>query len=330
MNRFGKITALFVLVLLVGGVQAARAVTTGASIIGTVQTPGADTIDAAKIEALGMSKTYQTLSDKAGRFALKDLVPGTYVLRTSARSYVTTESNPLSLASGETREVRVILQPISTTNINTIGRVSVVGHPTLNTSSASSFSVTNSQFLNQGATQVQNALETYPGITLDRPNGVTSAPGAVTTFTIRGAGAFGGGNDGSANTGYEILVLQDGEPIRNGQYGDFDASALTPAIYSRVEVIKGVGGSSIFGANTVGGTINLVTRDPARTEGGEFIQTVGGYGTTDWNLSETNTIGKFGYLLNLHRYGTDGYIPPSFVGLFNFGQVISHATQPST
>lgn len=325
MNRFAWRFFLIGLIVFVLGLNAPARAAGTASIVGTVEASPTEVISAAKVELLGATPTMTTTSGKNGRFQFLSLTPGTYVLRVSAQSYETTESNPLALSAGQDLALTVVLQPVTTTNISSLGRVSVLGHPTLNTSSAASTTITSTQFLNQGATQVQNALEQLNGITVDRPNGVTSAPGAVTTFTIRGAGAFGGGTDGTANTGYEILVLQDGEPVRNGQFGDFDASALTPAIYSRVEVIKGVGGTSLFGANTIGGTVNLVTRDPTRTEGGEFIQTLGGYGTTDYNLSESNTIGRLGYLINLHRLGTDGYVDANFLASFN--GVIDHPTQ---
>jgi outer membrane receptor protein involved in Fe transport len=169
--------------------------------------------------------------------------------------------------------------------------------------------------VNQGALQVNYGLEAQNGLTMQRYD--NGAPGAVTTFTIRGAGGFGSGIDGSGNTGYEILVLQDGEPLRNGQYGDFDTSSLTPAIYSRVEVTKGAGGSSLFGANTIGGTINLVTRDPAKTEGGEVLLSVGGFGTENFNISETNTLfGRLGYLIDANTYGTNGFVPSNYLAFY--------------
>jgi len=297
------------------------------SILGTVQASSGEVISGAKVEALGLSQAFATTSGKDGRFQFLQLNPGTYVVRTSAKNYARAESNPLALADGQTLELSVVLQPVTTTNINTLGRVVVAGHRALNTSSASSITVTNNQFLEIGALKIQNALENLPGITLERYS--NGAPGAVTTFTIRGAGGFGGGGDGTSNTGYEVLVLQDGEPLRNGQFGDMDASSLTPAIYSRVEVIKGVGGTSLFGANTIGGTINLVTRDPAKTEGGEFIQAFGGYGTTDWNFSETNTFGRFGYLIDLHRFGTDGFVPFPYQASYQAfgGPFVAHPTQ---
>ncbi len=280
-------------------------------------------VQGAKVDLAGGGGAFTTSSAKDGSFSFTGLQPATYVVHVAAKLFQNTESVPLPLADGQTISLVVVLQPVTTTNISSLGRVTVKGHAVLNTSSAASTTITNTQFINQGATQVQSALETLPGITLERYDG--SAPGTVTTFTIRGAGAFGGGIDGTSNTGYEILVLQDGEPMRNGQYGDFDASQLTPAIYSRVEVIEGLGGTSLFGANTIGGTINLVTRDPAKTEGGEFILSAGGFGTTDYNLSETNTFGRFGYLIDLHRYGTSGFVPSPY--LADFSGVIAQPTQ---
>src|SRR5579872_403659 len=328
MNRFGWFVVFIGVVFLALASFAPAAQAAGsASIVGTVQTSSGDVISAAKVELLGSLATLTTTSAKNGHFQFLSLTPGTYVLRTSKQGYETTDSNPLALQDGQALELSVILQAVSTTNISTLGRVSVTGHPTLNTSSAASTTITNNQFLAQGATQVQYGLENLPGITLERYD--NGAPGAVTTFTIRGAGGFGGGSDGTSNTGYEILVLQDGEPLRNGQFGDFDASSLTPAIYSRVEVIKGVGGTSLFGANTIGGTINLVTRDPLKTEGGEIIQAFGGYGTTDWNISETNTVGKIGYLVDFHRFGSDGFVPSPYVVSYQSfaGPVVAQPTQ---
>lgn len=299
------------------------------SITGTVVSGNnGSPVQGAKVDLVGTAETFTTASAKDGSFSFTSLAAGTFYLRVTAKLFQTTESAPLPLADGQTISLQVALQPVTTTNITSLGHVTVTGHSVLNTSSAASTTISSNQFIDLGATQAQTALETLPGVTLERYDG--GAPGTVTTLTIRGAGGFGGGFDGSSNTGYEILVLQDGEPMRNGQYGDFDASALTPAIYSRVEVIKGVGGTSLFGANTIGGTVNFVTRDPAKTEGGEAIVTAGGFGTTDYNVLETNTFGHFGYLIDLHRYGTDGFVPYPYTAVYQpfFGaNVIAHPTQ---
>jgi outer membrane receptor protein involved in Fe transport len=277
------------------------------AITGTVinESSGAP-ISGAKVDLLASGGTRTTNSDAQGKFAFSALAGGTYELRASAKQYLSYDTAPFTLAASQQFDLAVFLQPASSSSISTLGHVVATGRQVLNHSTAATSTITNQAFVNQGLAQVESALDTMPGITIEHFN--NGAPGNVATLSIRGAGAFVGGS----NAGYEVLVLQDGEPLRNGQYGDFDLSTLTPAIYSRVEVVKGVGGTSLFGANTIGGTVNLVTRDPLATEGGELIYAIGGFGTQDVNLSQTDTIGRFGYLFDLHSFNTDGYIPPNY------------------
>lgn len=309
MRTFGRCMASAIaLMICLFWVHPAFAAATQGSVTGVVidASTGAN-IAGAKLTLTGSGKSFSTTSDSHGAFGFTNIDPGTWVLRTIAVQYQLSISGELKVTAGKETALSVALQPVSTTNITTLGRVTVQGHRALNTSSAAAVTITANDYANTGTTQIQQLLETTPGLTIEHfDNG---APGNVATFTIRGAGGFAGGN----NTGYEILVLQDGEPVRNGQFGDADLSAFTPAIYSRTEVVKGVGGTSLFGANTVGGTLNLVTIDPKATEGAEAIVTVGTYGSFDYNLSQTNTYGRLGYVLDYHGYGTDGYIPSQLV-----------------
>jgi outer membrane receptor protein involved in Fe transport len=278
-----------------------------AAITGTIvnESSGAP-IAGARVELLANGISHVMSADAQGKFTFTGLAAGTYEVRASATQFLPYDTAPFALAASQHFDLAVFLQPASSASISSLGRVTVIGHPVLNHSSAATNVVTSDAFVNQALPQVQTALEKLPGLTIDHFN--NGSPGNVATLSIRGAGGFAGGS----NTGYEVLVLQDGQPLRNGNFGDFDVSALTPAIYSRVEVVKGVGGTSLFGANTIGGTVNLVTRDPLHTEGGEVQLGFSGYGTGDYNLAETDTIGRFGYLLDFHQYATDGFIPSSF------------------
>ncbi|HXW77306.1 MAG TPA: TonB-dependent receptor [Candidatus Eremiobacteraceae bacterium] len=257
----------------------------------------------AKVTLNGAATPQSTTTDKNGSFSFGDLHPGTYFLRTTAALYEPAESAPIAIGASQTIDVSVALQPVTTTNITTLGHVTVTGQRTLNTSTVASTTISASAYTASGTSQVQDLLQTTPGVTIEQfDNG---APGNVTTLTIRGTGGFVGGT----NTGYEVLVLQDGEPMRNGEYGDDDLSGLTPAIYSRIEVDKGVGGTSIFGANTIGGTVNLVTIDPRSSEGAEAEFGVGSWGLVNYNLQQTDTLGRFAYILDFHQYDVQGYIP---------------------
>jgi carboxypeptidase family protein/TonB-dependent receptor-like protein len=264
-------------------------------------------IAGAKLTLAGNGTSYSTTSDATGAFAFTNIQAGTWLLRTTAPLFALTVSSGITVAAGQTVDLSVALQPVTSTNITTLGHVTVRGRQALNTTAAAAVTLPAQQFVTTGTLQVEQLLEATPAISIEHFN--NGAPGNVATLSIRGAGGF----VGSGNTGYEVLVLQDGEPIRNGQFGDADLSGLTPAIYSRVEVVKGVGGTSLFGANTVGGTVNLVTIDPKAAEGAELLFTEGGFGTSDYNISQTNTYGRFGYVLDYHQYATDGITPPGFL-----------------
>jgi outer membrane receptor protein involved in Fe transport len=291
---------------LAAGPRASLAAGTG-SISGTVQSATNNApIQSASVQLYSAGASVTTTSGKDGSFSFRGLTAGSYYLRVTVKLYQANESAIFPLAEGQTISLVVIMQPVTTTNITSLGHVAVQGHAALNTSSAPTTTISAASLPAQGIYQVQDALDTTPGITIEHfDNG---APGNVATLTIRGAGGFVGAD----NTGYEVLVLQDGEPLRNGQYGDFDLSTLTPAIYSNVEVVKGVGGTSLFGANTIGGTVNFVTRDPSQEPGGELTYSTSGYGTSDLNLSGTDTVGKVGFLFDVHQYNTGGYIPPGY------------------
>jgi outer membrane receptor protein involved in Fe transport len=303
---------LTVVACLIGvwGVRPASAAGTGV-ISGTVVSATNNApVPSAKVQLISSSATFTTTSGKDGSFSFTGLAADSYYLRVTASLFQPTSSAVLSLGSGQSLSLVVALQPATNTNITTIGHITVKGHQVLNTSSAATTTISNTAFVTKGLYQVQDALAATPAITIEHFN--NGSPGNVATLTIRGAGGFVGGS----NTGYEVLVLQDGEPMRNGQYGDFDLSTLTPAIYSRVEVVKGVGGTSLFGANTIGGTVNLVTRDPAQEPGGELLASTGSFGTSDLNLSGTDTVGKVGFLFDAHQFFTDGYIPRDYLADF--------------
>jgi outer membrane receptor protein involved in Fe transport len=286
--------------------SAALAQATGsvAGVVIDVSSGGA--LQGATVELLSGEVAKATVStDRKGAFSFANVAPGTYSVRTASSQFQTSTSAPFSVAAGEQITLSVDLQPVSTTSMKTIGAVSVQGQSVSN-SSASTTTISATTFTDQGVLQIQNVLDQLPGVTIEHYD--NGAPGNVTTLAIRGAGGFVGGT----NTGYEVLVLQDGEPLRNGEYGDFDLSSLTPGIYSSIELIKGVGGTSLFGANTIGGTLNLETRDPTKTFGADLIGGFGTWGTSQYDLLVSDTVGKVGWLIDEHEYGTSGYIPANF------------------
>jgi outer membrane cobalamin receptor len=84
-------------------------------------------------------------------------------------------------------------------------------------------------------------------------------PGSASTISLRGA------------TTSQTLVLLDGRPLNSLTLGTADLSAIPLEALDRIELVKSPT-SSIWGANALGGTVNLVTQDAPERNGlsGQF------------------------------------------------------------
>ena len=282
--------------------EAAEQSTTG-SVDGSIKTQLGSPVVGASV-ALNGPVNQQTTSNAVGVFLFKDVPPGSYYLVSSAKGFERVVSSAFPVVAGQNVSIVITLQELGTTHLVTLGRVTVVGHGQLDTSSAPTVVLSNQTLVNNGVLQIEDYLDKLPGVSLSLSySGQT--PGSPVYLSIRGAGAGG--------SAYENVVLEDGEPLRTGGYG-LDMSSFTPAIYSGVELVKGVGGTSMHGANAIGGTLNLVTRDPTKTEGGQIVGALGSWWTSDLNITESNTFGRFGYIFDYHTRGTNGYNPPRYAG----------------
>lgn len=136
----------------------------------------------------------------------------------------------------------------------------------------------------KNGSSLANALEGIPGLFLKSYGG----PGSVSTTSLRGMGAE------------HTLVLVDGQRYNNVRDGQVDFGIFLMQNVDRVEVLRG-GFSSIYGADAVGGIINIITRRP---EGklrmrGEF--TAGSYGMNGQQLSAEFNLGRAGVQLAAKR-----------------------------
>ncbi|MGH7536911.1 MAG: TonB-dependent receptor plug domain-containing protein [Gemmatimonadales bacterium] len=110
---------------------------------------------------------------------------------------------------------------------------------------------------------VDEALRSVPGVQIRR----SGAYGKTTSVTIRGANAN------------QVQVLVDGLRVKSPTLGQVDLSDISPDLIERIEVIRGAQ-STIYGADAIGGVVNIITR---KGTGGPFQasvqQEVGNYDT---------------------------------------------------
>lgn len=145
--------------------------------------------------------------------------------------------------------------------------------------------------------------------------------------TERGIFGFGVSNGGSGgiklrgvgNNG-TVLMMVDGQPQFAGIYSHHIADFYDKEYVERVEVLRGPG-SVLYGSNAMGGTINVISKNPKGNGVKTTISTqYGSYNTWLSSLTNTTRFGKFSSLVSASYNRTDGNVDN-----FDFKQVDAYA-----
>ncbi|SAL39023.1 TonB-dependent receptor [Caballeronia udeis] len=146
---------------------------------------------------------------------------------------------------------------------------------------------------------ITQALATLPGVTVSQNGG----PGSLASVSIRGS------------SGNQVAVFIDGIRVGSATTGQAAWADLPTAAFDRVEVISGPAAAS-FGADAVGGVIQLFTNRASNQPNQTTISTGGGSNKTfDTQFRTSGSIPSTGplaalagltYSLGLHDYNTAG------------------------
>jgi len=143
-------------------------------------------------------------------------------------------------------------------------------------------------------TNVADLHNTIPNVQI---NTFSNSPDSA-IFSIRGVGV----NDADPYVGTTVSVVVDGVPV-----GVNTAALVSLFDIDRVEVLRGPQGT-LFGANTTGGVINVVTRQPTGEFEGEAQVAVGNYGHRELNLAANFPISdSLAGKVSLLHTSSDGY-----------------------
>ncbi|MGV0909776.1 TonB-dependent receptor domain-containing protein [Martelella sp. FOR1707] len=193
--------------------------------------------------------------------------------------------------------------------------------------------VTEEDIERSAAVDLPSLLRSYPGVNVTTNGGM----GANAGITLRGT-----------NTG-QTLVLVDGMRVASATGGSTAIANIPLASIARVEIVEGAH-SAQWGADAIGGVVNIITKDGSFCENGaatcSSVETGvtypwGGFGTlstrgvtgsgVDFNVG-LSVIGTEGYDFttpsnSVHEPGRDGFLQGSFnysVGKdFAWGRVYS-------
>ena len=117
--------------------------------------------------------------------------------------------------------------------------------------------------------------------------------------------------------GHYSQILVDSRPVFTALQGVYGLEQIPANMVQRVEIVRG-GGSALFGASAIGGTINIITKEPSENSA-ELAHTITGAtngstafdNNTTGNVSVVTTNGRAGFYLyaqSRHRsaYDRDG------------------------
>ncbi len=134
-----------------------------------------------------------------------------------------------------------------------------------------------------------DALRTVPGVFVRR----SGATGRITSAVIRGS------------TDNQVVVLIDGVDASSTTLGSFNWANLPADQIERIEVLRG-SASTLYGANAIGGVINVITKRGAGPMRTVYQQEFGTLRTFKESVSNQAELGPLRYFASVSRLDSKG------------------------
>lgn len=99
-------------------------------------------------------------------------------------------------------------------------------------------------------------------------------------------------------------ILIDGQPIFEGLASVYGLQQLGSENIQQIEIVKGAS-SSLYGAQAVGGVINIITKEPGLKPELSFGTKLGNWRTHEFSLNTSMRKGFFGFLLTTQKDKSD-------------------------
>ena len=253
-----------------------------------------------------------TACNESGQFVLDNLAPGKYTLRVSAIGYETV-----------TKEVQVSKDYVAVVHFKLKSSEYVIDEVVVSA--------------NKNAVNRKDAPVVVSVAALPLFEAVNSVDLAKSLNYITGLRV----ENNCQNCGFPQVringlegpysqVLINSRPVVSALSGVYGLEQIPVNMIERVEVVRG-GGSALFGANAVGGTVNIITKDPVENSF-SVTSNFAGYGGKSWEqsvganvslVSKDNTYGIATYAnyrnRNPYDHDGDGFSELGQVNLNTFG-----------
>ena len=279
--------------VLVLGVEAPKK-STAANIFGhVVDRDSHEQIPYATIAVTGTA--FGTTTDASGHYFLKNLPEGALTLEVRALGYAS-QTQQVTLRRGQTAELNfeVVQSGISMDEVvvsaSRSARLRREAPALVSVLDAGLFEKTNASCLAQG-------LSFQPGVRVEDD----CQNCGFTQVRINGL------------DGHYSQILVDSHPVFSALTGVYGLEQIPANMIERVEVLRG-GGSALFGSSAIGGTINVITKEPSRNSAqmSHTLTSIGGSNSYDNNtmlnaslVTESGRAGLCVFGQSRHRSGYD-------------------------
>ncbi|MDD6778769.1 MAG: TonB-dependent receptor [Bacteroidales bacterium] len=237
--------------------------------------------------------TYGTNSDETGHFRLDNVKSGRYTMEVSGIGFVTQRKTidvkgTVNVNFEMIEDMMMLEQVVVTGNKSEVKR--------RNSSTLVSV-LSNKVFDMVGASCLADGLSYQPGVRVE--NDCQNC--GFTQVRINGL------------DGHYSQILMDSRPVYSALTGVYGLEQIPANMIDRVEVIRG-GGSALFGSSAIGGTVNIITKDPIinSAEVAHTLTSQGVSGALDNNttfnaslVSDNHRAGMMVYGQNRNRAGYD-------------------------
>lgn len=236
-----------------------------------------------------------TVTDPSGHYVFRDLRPGAYTVEVSFMGYESMKKST-SVDFGQTVELNFEIYP----DAFMLDQIVVTSSKTelRRRESPALVNVLSGQtFMTVGACSLADGLDFQPGVRVE--NDCQNC--GFTQVRINGL------------DGHYSQILMNSRPVFSALAGVYGLEHIPANMIDRVEIMRG-GGSALFGSSAVGGTINIITKDPISNSAqvSHTLQSIGISGSLDNNttmnasiVTDNNKAGIFIYGQSRYRSGYD-------------------------
>lgn len=275
------------------------------------------------------STSYGAISDRAGRFLIPSIPPGTYRMTVTRIDHRRGVVENVSVQAGDTTRVDVALETVTLTTEPVVVTASRT-EQTARAAPASVDIVNQEDIQKRAPTTFDQSIEAVAGLNAYRSTGIS-----VQGMQIRGSSDVAGGGVGN-----RVLLLIDGRPALLSDTGGAFWSLVPTQFIDHVEIVKGAF-SSLYGSTAMGGVVNVITRRPSSSPVGKLEFKMGFFEappeairyteetlvqsevTADVSGSVGSATHGLRYLLSASRKDSDGFSENTAYSFYDlFGKLI--------